>query len=153
VWEQLAGTYTRCIRFGSGRFASPEAYLVLYLLHSGRFLFFAYWWGFELTVAAGTWTAMGDCVELHGVGRNLQHDVLPCTGAPRPFTRTFTVTGDEASPVLTADGELEGWNLLGRSGALHYLGHGQMLQLDDDRLPRTWPDIELWIGKFLGESN
>ena len=44
------GTYVKVIQFDAS--LSGDAYLVLYLLRSGLYLFIGYWKGYEITVAA-----------------------------------------------------------------------------------------------------
>lgn len=61
------GTYVRVIR--CGRSPHGDAYLVLYLLPSGLYLFIGDWKGYELTIAAGSWKESNDLVSLEGIGR------------------------------------------------------------------------------------
>ena len=64
---RMPGTYVKVIQFDQS--LSGDAYLILYLLDSGFYLFIGYWRGYELTVTAGRWIEHQDRVELEGVGR------------------------------------------------------------------------------------
>jgi hypothetical protein len=151
--QQYAGTYACCLRAGGGWRAAPEIQILLYLLPSGRFHFAGAWPGYELTVIVGHWKAAEDGVALRGVGRCLQHDVLPLMGAFRPCACRLAASGAEASPVLVAGDDLRGWGLFGRVGSLHYLGLGRVLPLEDTGLPESWSAIAPWIDQFLGIPN
>ncbi|PKN68771.1 MAG: hypothetical protein CVU43_22170 [Chloroflexi bacterium HGW-Chloroflexi-5] len=64
--SKTPGTCVKVIQYSPG-----DAYLVLYLLESGIYLFIVYWQGFELTVAAGVWNEENNNVKVDGVGATL----------------------------------------------------------------------------------
>ncbi len=147
--SKTTGTYIKVIQNAGASF--NNAYLVLYLLDSGIYLFIGYWQGYELTVAAGHWSENKDRVKLDGKGKTLFIDVVPFNKDPRRHEREFSIVIDHASPALSTDTEHEGWSLLSWPGRFNYLGRYYFFDLQDDRLPKSFKDIEIWIRRFMDD--
>jgi hypothetical protein len=148
--SKAIGTYVKVIQF---QYPPPpfreDAQVVLYLLPSGLYLFLGYWSGHELTAAAGRWIEREDRVLLRGVGATLMIDFGPFSSAPRVHDREFLLKIDHRTPMLVAETEHEGWSLLSWRGTLTYLGSFHHFDLKDERLPRSWEQIEPWVKEFL----
>ncbi|MCH7912327.1 MAG: hypothetical protein IH856_04715 [Deltaproteobacteria bacterium] len=144
------GTYVKVIQFTPS--IGGDAHLVLYLLKSGLYLFIGHWRGYELTTPVGRWIEKGDRVHLSGVGATVSADILPNSSTTREYNREFVTRVDGYSPMLVAEAEYEGWSLLSWRGSLIYLGRSHYFDLEDERLPGSWQEIEPWVNEFLGSS-
>lgn len=147
--SKICGTYVKAIQYHSS--FPRDAYLILYLLKSGHYLFIGSWRGYELTVAAGRWIESQDQVELDGIGRFIFMDSMPFSTSFRSHKRTFSIKMDSSTPTLQASSEQEEWSLLGWSGSLNYLGKLYFFALEDEDLPARWQDIEPWVQEFLAD--
>jgi len=145
--SNTCGTYVKVIQYGA--IYPSDVYLVLYLLDSGLYLFIGYWQGYELTVAAGRWTEKKDHIHLDGVGATLFIDVVPFNKKPRKHEREFNVVIDHASRSLFTDIEHEDWSLLSWSGRFNYLGRYYFFDLNNDRLPKSFDEVEIWARRFM----
>lgn len=143
------GTYVRIIR--CGRSPWGDAYLVLYLLPSGLYLFIGDWKGYELTIAAGIWKEYKERVMLEGMGRSLLMDVIPFDRSPHRHAREFRIAIEDYSPALIAETEHEGWSLLSWRGHLHYVGKYHFFDLHNDKLPKSLEEIEPWTRQFIDD--
>ena len=147
LWPIVTGTYVRVIQFHQS--FNGDAYLVLYILPSGLYLYIGYWQGFELTIAAGSWTESDERVLLSGIGAHLLLDEYPFSRSPRKHEREFRVVIENYSRALVADTEHEDWSLLSWPGYLHYLGRFRFFDLHNDKLPKASEEIEPWIQRFI----
>jgi hypothetical protein len=143
------GTYVRVIQ--CSRTFHGDAYLVMYLLSSGLYLFIGYWAGCELTVAAGRWKGSDGNVYLKGVGAHLHMDQFSFSKAPRKHEREFRIVIENYSCSLLAETEHSGWSLLSWPGHLHYLGSFYFFDLNNERLPKSFKDVEPWTQRFLDD--
>ena len=125
---------------------SPNGLVVLYLRPQGRFLFLAYWPGYERTVAAGIWERKGDDIRLNGNG-----SVSACSPVPRAgrFERTFAVGDSDHTRSLTASEELKGWSMLGGVGPFTYVGADTVIDLDGRFLPDSLSAVDEWITRVF----
>lgn len=143
----ITGTYLKAVSNGM----DGDAYQVLYLLETGRFMFTGWWRGYELTIAGGVWMDLDNAVNLQGSGQTLLHDSPEVTRQMRPFERTFNIGRVSFSPELTGDCSLDDWSLLGWRGPLVYAGRVQFFPIEHSGLPRAHEDIDAWVQRRFQE--
>ena len=147
IGPNATGTYIKIIQCNPR--VDNDAYLVLYLLRSGIYLFIGYWKGYELTVAAGSWNESNEHIRMDGVGATLLMDVVPFNNKPRRHEREFKVVIEDFSPALFVETEHEDWSLLSWAGRFNYLGRFYFFDLKNDQLPRSFGEIETWAKQFM----
>lgn len=137
------GTYLKVIRFIAP--SDHDAFIVLYLRESKRFLFPGYWPGFERTFAAGTWARDGDSVRLYG-GGIVSGDFCP-SGRQLTLDCTFLLTREFHTPALTATKKADGWSLLSWTGPFWYAGEDTVINPDQRWMPDSMCAVDEWIGR------
>ena len=146
AFEKGAGTYLKVVRFSEP--TNPDAFIVLYLRPSGRFLFVGYWEGYERTAAAGQWVREGSQVRLEGRG-DASTDSLPGPAADA-FTHLLAWDLSNHTPTLTAPAELKGWSLLSWTGPFAYVGQVTVIDPDGAWLPSSISDVDRLIDDIIG---
>jgi hypothetical protein len=145
AFEKGAGTYLKVVRFSEP--TNPDAFIILYLRPSGRFLFVGYWEGYEQTAAAGQWVREGSVVRLEGRG----HASTDSRPGPEAGVFRHVLTWDltNHTPTLTAPAELKGWSLLSWTGPFLYVGQFTVIDPDGTWLPHSISDVDRMIGHIL----
>jgi hypothetical protein len=144
----ISGTYIKVVPYGM----DGDAYQVLYLLESSRFMFTGWWRGYELTVAGGAWSTLDEYVTLQGSGRTIFHDAPEINRQMRPFSRRFKSGRVSFTPDLTGDSKSEDWSLLGWKGPFIYAGRTQFYPIEHPGFPRRQGDVDDWVQKFIHDA-